>query len=88
MFVYLFHGEDMRIIKAEDSFITQFENSYHFLRVSEEFYPGVKRPERETDHSPPSRAEFKNAWRCTSTPIRLKGVVLNYHTMKKYPLLN
>jgi len=25
-------------------------------------------PEREADHSPPSRAEFKNAWSYTSTP--------------------
>jgi hypothetical protein len=42
-----------------------------FLRV-------VKRPGREADHSPPSSAEFKNAWIYTFTPpIRLHGVVLN-----------
>jgi hypothetical protein len=29
---------------------------------------GVKRPGREVDHSPPSDAEFKNAWSYTSTP--------------------
>jgi hypothetical protein len=29
---------------------------------------GVKRPVREADHSPPSSAEVKNAWRYTSTP--------------------
>jgi hypothetical protein len=29
---------------------------------------GVKRPEREDDHSPPSSAEVKNAWSYTSTP--------------------
>jgi hypothetical protein len=29
---------------------------------------GVKRPGREADHSPPSSAEVKNAWSCTSTP--------------------
>jgi hypothetical protein len=29
---------------------------------------GVKRPGRETDHSPPSSAEVKNAWLYTSTP--------------------
>jgi hypothetical protein len=29
---------------------------------------GVKRPGREADHSPPSSAEFKNAWSYTSTP--------------------
>jgi hypothetical protein len=27
---------------------------------------GVKRPERETDHSP--SAEVRNAWNCTFTP--------------------
>jgi hypothetical protein len=38
---------------------------------------GVKRPVRETDHSPPSSAEDKNVWRYTSTPpTRLHGVVL------------
>jgi hypothetical protein len=31
------------------------------------FSPGVRRPEREADHSPPSSAEVRNAWRCTST---------------------
>jgi hypothetical protein len=28
----------------------------------------IKRPGREADHSPPSRAEVKNAWSYTSTP--------------------
>jgi hypothetical protein len=32
----------------------------------------------EADHSPPSRAEVKNAWSYTSTPpIRLHGVELS-----------
>jgi hypothetical protein len=39
---------------------------------------GVKRPGREADHSHPSSAEVKNAWRYTSIPpIRLHGVVLS-----------
>jgi hypothetical protein len=29
---------------------------------------GVKRPEREADHSSPSSTEIKNVWRYTSTP--------------------
>jgi hypothetical protein len=29
---------------------------------------GVKRPGCEAGRSPPSSAEVKNAWRCTSTP--------------------
>jgi hypothetical protein len=29
---------------------------------------GVKRPECEADHSPPSSVEVKNAWSYTSTP--------------------
>jgi hypothetical protein len=39
---------------------------------------GVKRPEPEADHSPPSSAKVKNAWNYTSTPsIHIHGVVLN-----------
>jgi hypothetical protein len=30
-------------------------------------FPGVKRPGRETDHSPPSSAEVKNEWSHIST---------------------
>jgi hypothetical protein len=41
-------------------------------------FPGVKRPGREADHSPPS-AEVKNAWSYTATPpVGLHGVVLSY----------
>jgi hypothetical protein len=32
------------------------------------FFPGVRRPGREADHSPPSSAKLKNAWSYTSTP--------------------
>jgi hypothetical protein len=40
--------------------------------------PGIKRPGREADHSPPASAEVKKMWIYTSThPIRLHGVVLN-----------
>jgi hypothetical protein len=39
---------------------------------------GVKRLDRETDHSPPSSAEVRNAWSYISTPqIRLHGVMLS-----------
>jgi hypothetical protein len=31
--------------------------------------PGVKRPGRVADHSPPSSAEVKNTWSYTSTPV-------------------
>jgi len=38
----------------------------------------VKRPGRESDHSPTSSAEVKNAWSyISSLPIRLHGVVLS-----------
>jgi len=36
---------------------------------------GVKRPGRESNHSPPSSAEVNNAWNYTSTPPN--GVVLS-----------
>jgi len=50
---------------------------------------GVKRPEREAGHSPPSSAVFKNAWSYTSTPlIRLHGVMLGLRKAQGhlYPL--
>jgi len=31
-------------------------------------FPEVNWPEREADHSPPSSAEVKTMWNCTSTP--------------------
>jgi hypothetical protein len=41
-------------------------------------FPGVKRPGREADHSPPTSAEVKNVLSYTSTPpIRLHGLVLS-----------
>jgi hypothetical protein len=33
--------------------------------------PGVKRPGREADYSPPSSAEVKNAWSYTSTLLHV-----------------
>jgi hypothetical protein len=47
-------------------------------RVTGALSLGVKRPGREADHSPPSSADVKNAWRYTSTPsIHLYGVMLS-----------
>jgi hypothetical protein len=37
-------------------------------RVPEAISPGVKRPVREADHSPPASAEAKKTWVYTSTP--------------------
>jgi hypothetical protein len=40
--------------------------------------PGVKRPERETDHSSPISAEVKKTWIYIVTPTYvLHGIVLN-----------
>jgi hypothetical protein len=40
--------------------------------------PGVKRPVRDADHSPPNSAEEKKTWFYTSTlPIRLHGLGFN-----------
>jgi hypothetical protein len=36
--------------------------------VPEALSSGVKLPGREADHSPPSSAEVKNVWHCTSIP--------------------
>jgi hypothetical protein len=46
---------------------------------------GVKRPRPETDYSPLSSAEVKNAWSYTSTPpIRPQGVVLTVSKMSSH----
>ena len=38
-------------------------------------YPGINRPGREVNHSPPFSAEVKNEWSCDSTPaLCLHGV--------------
>jgi hypothetical protein len=50
------------------------EPSIQWVRGGEVFSPGVKRPGREANHSPPSSAE--DVWIYTSTPC-LHGVVLN-----------
>jgi hypothetical protein len=39
-----------------------------YLVGTRDSFPGVKRPGREADHSPPSSAEVKNTWSCISTP--------------------
>jgi hypothetical protein len=40
-----------------------------------DYFPGVKRPERDVDHSPPSNADVMDDWSYTSTPpICLYGV--------------
>jgi len=40
-------------------------------------FPGVKWSGCEADHSPPSRAEVKNAHSYTSAPLCLHGMVLS-----------
>jgi hypothetical protein len=43
--------------------------------------PGVKRPERDVDHAPPSSAQATNEWSYTSAPpICLHGVVRDIFT--------
>jgi hypothetical protein len=39
----------------------------HLQRVPGALSPGIKRPEREADHSPPTSAEVKKMWICTPT---------------------
>jgi hypothetical protein len=50
--------------------------------------PGVKRPGHEADHSPPTSAEARNTGICTSTPIRLHGVLNQLSTGKPLPTIS
>jgi len=53
-----------------------FSSPPHPYRVPSVLSAGLKRPERESNQSPPSSAEVNNAWSYISTPpIRLHGVV-------------
>jgi hypothetical protein len=57
--------------------------------VTRDSFPGVQRPGREADHSPPCSSEVKNAWSYTSTPpVRLHGVVLSWSAGTTLPLPN
>jgi hypothetical protein len=56
-------------------------------RVPRPLSLGVKRPGRESDHSPPSSAEVKTAWNYTSnSPIRLYGVVIIKKAQRQFYL--
>jgi hypothetical protein len=51
----------------------QFRTSMGFVQSpvqwEVEFFPGVKRPRRDVDHSPLSTAEVKKEWSYTSAPL-------------------
>jgi hypothetical protein len=42
-------------------------------------FPGINLPGRQADHTPPSVAEVKNAWSCTSIVSSFHGVVCNLY---------
>jgi hypothetical protein len=53
------------------------------------YFPGVKRPGRETDHSPTSSAEVKNEFNYTSAPpLSLHGVDRHNCTLFSRPTLS
>jgi hypothetical protein len=53
-------------------------NPTSYQWVQHALSPGVKRPVREADNSPPSSAEVKKAWAYTiDPPFRLHGVAIN-----------
>jgi hypothetical protein len=58
----------------------------HIQWVSGNLYPGLKRPGREADHSPPTSAEIKITWSYVSTPpyifmayCLITGINVPYH---------
>jgi hypothetical protein len=51
-------------------------------------YPGVKRLEREADHSPPSSAEVKKAWNCTRVYPKVSGLAAWSENCKWYSSLS
>jgi hypothetical protein len=61
------------------SFQTDSAHNQPPIRLAPEaLFPGVKRPERESQNSPPSNVKVTNAWSYTSAPpIRLHDVIIN-----------
>lgn len=47
-----------------------FIHPRHFEWTRQALSAGIKRPVRDSTHSPPSSADFVNGWSCTSTPLR------------------
>jgi hypothetical protein len=74
---------DVTFLSTLDDLYEPCDSGAHFVSLSNgygggAFSTGVKRPRLETDHSPQSSAELKNAWNYTSTsPIRLSRIVLS-----------
>jgi hypothetical protein len=49
------------------------------------YFPGVKRPGREADHSSPPSAEVKNEWSYPSAPlIYLRGTARDFLSLPHY----
>jgi hypothetical protein len=69
-------GKEGNFISSSRPALGPTQSSIQWLTMA--LFSEVKRPRHEADNSSPTNAEFKNAWRDTSTPtIRLHGVVLN-----------
>jgi hypothetical protein len=50
----------------ESEFESQEDQEFSLLHVVQTLSPGVKRPGREADHTPPTSAEVKKTWVYTS----------------------
>jgi hypothetical protein len=48
--------------------LVQTGSGVHQMGTGGFLYPGIKRPEREADHSPAASSEVKKMWIYTSTP--------------------
>jgi hypothetical protein len=48
--------------------LLQQQQQQHITPFLIQWVPGVKRPGREVDHSPPTSAEVKKMWIYTATP--------------------
>jgi hypothetical protein len=64
-----------------------FQPSSYPVGTGGSFPKGIKCPGRESDHSPPSSAEVKKMWICTSTPqyVFMEYFLIDYVQGKFYP---
>jgi hypothetical protein len=77
-------GVPVSTLQHKERVLSCFRSVYFIFRTGA-VSGGIKRLQREANHSPPSSADVKNAWSYTSTrPIRLHGVVLSKKKHRDY----
>jgi len=79
------HGEGKDFFSTSDRPYRPWGPSSILFNRYRSSFPEGKWPEREADHSSPSRPEVKNKWSYTSTPSMPRGVNTDRFTLSVFP---